>query len=54
MPRLYAQNIPVDNQDTMYNVTLNQVDITGERKWANDTARYRYNQMKYYVKTILP
>jgi len=40
--------------DTMYTVRLPEVDITDERKWANDTARYRYNQMRYYVKTILP
>ncbi len=25
-----------------------------ESKWLNDTDRYRYNQMKYYVTTILP
>lgn len=40
--------------DTLYTVNLKQVDITAERKWANDTDRYRYNQMKYYVTTILP
>jgi hypothetical protein len=40
--------------DTMYMVKLAEVDITDERKWANDTLRYRYNQMRYYVKSILP
>lgn len=40
--------------DTMYMVKLPEVDITDERKWANDTLRYRYNQMRYYVKSILP
>lgn len=30
------------------------VEIKAEREWANDTVQYRYNQMKYYVTTILP
>ncbi len=40
--------------DTIYRVDLNNHDVAGTRKWDNDTVRYRYNQMKYYVKTILP
>jgi hypothetical protein len=40
--------------DTMYSVKLEEVNITDKRKWANDTAWYRYNQMRYYVTTILP
>lgn len=48
-----AQVTPVSG-DTMYMVKLAEVDITDERKWANDTLRYRYNQMRYYVKSILP
>lgn len=40
--------------DTIYSVQLKEVDVMADRKWANDTARYRYNQMKYYVTTILP
>ncbi len=38
--------------DTIYTVHLRQVDVRA--KWRNDTERYRYNQMKYYVTTILP
>ncbi|MBS1585643.1 MAG: DUF4294 domain-containing protein [Bacteroidetes bacterium] len=48
-----AQETPASS-DTMYMVKLPEVDITDERKWANDTLRYRYNQMRYYVKSILP
>lgn len=40
--------------DTMYTVKLPEVEITDERKWKNDTVRYHYNQMRYYVKSILP
>lgn len=55
----YAQNVQAQEKqpvtyDTMFTATLPQVDITDERKWANDTLRYRYNQMRYYVISILP
>ncbi|RYD57328.1 MAG: DUF4294 domain-containing protein [Sphingobacteriales bacterium] len=49
----YAQQNAAD-ADTMYSVQMKEVKVTGERNWQNDTVRYRYNQMKYYVKTILP
>lgn len=49
----FAQQQAVDT-DTMWMVYLREVNVSGERKWTNDTVRYRYNQMKYYVKTILP
>lgn len=38
--------------DTIYTATLKEVNIND--KFLNDTARYRYNQMKYYVKSVLP
>jgi hypothetical protein len=41
-------------QDTLLMVTLPLHKVTGERKWENDTVRYRYNQTKYYITTILP
>ncbi|MEZ5016953.1 MAG: DUF4294 domain-containing protein [Flavipsychrobacter sp.] len=41
-------------QDTLWTSRLDTVHIISARTWANDTVRYRYNQMKYYVKTILP
>src|SRR5690606_25028805 len=40
--------------DAMLMVQLEKVDVTSTRLWANDTVRYRYNQMRYYVTTILP
>lgn len=40
--------------DTLLMVHLPKVDIKTSRDWANDTVRYRYNQMKYLVTTILP
>lgn len=38
--------------DTAYTVQLKKFVVTA--RWKNDTDRYRYNQMKYYVTTILP
>lgn len=40
--------------DTLYRVSLGNHDVNSTRKWENDTVQYRYNQMKYYVMTILP
>lgn len=40
--------------DTLLMVRLPDVQVKDMRKWNNDTARYRFNQMRYYVKTILP
>ncbi len=38
--------------DTVYSAALREVTV--KARWKNDTERYKYNQMKYYVKTILP
>src|SRR5436309_2490909 len=38
--------------DTMYSVQLKEVQV--KARWLNDTDRYHYNQMKFYVTTILP
>lgn len=38
--------------DTIYVAQLKEVNIRG--RWMNDADRYRYNQMKHYVKLILP
>ena len=35
-------------------VRLNEVVIVDQNKFGNDTLRYRYNQMRSYVKKILP
>jgi hypothetical protein len=38
--------------DTIYTARLQEVEIN--ERWKNDTARYRYNQLKHYVKTVMP
>jgi hypothetical protein len=48
----YAQTTAVDAADTMYTMQLKTVNI--KARWLNDTDRYHYNQMKFYVTTILP
>lgn len=45
-----AQHLP--GEDTMYTAQLSEVKV--KARWMNDTERYRYNQMKFYVTTILP
>ncbi len=47
-----AQTTPVNTNDTLYAVRLKEVDV--KARWKNDTERYHYNQMKFYVKSILP
>ena len=51
---MYAQSGYANNNDTMLMVRLKQVDVQAGRNWDNDTVRYKYNQMRYYVTTILP
>jgi hypothetical protein len=46
----YSQDLP----DTIYRVQLGNQDVNSTRIWSNDTTRYRYNQMRYYVTTVLP
>jgi hypothetical protein len=40
--------------DTIYRITLHNQNVSSTRKWADDTARYHYNQTRYYITTILP
>jgi uncharacterized protein DUF4294 len=47
-----AQTQPANSNDTNYTVKLKEVQVLA--RWKNDTDRYRYNQMKFYVTTILP
>ena len=50
---VYAQgNADSVKNDTAYSVQLKPVTV--KAKWLNDADRYRYNQMKFYVTTILP
>jgi Domain of unknown function (DUF4294) len=51
---LMAQQVNIEVKDTTHTIHIPEVDIYGHRHWANDTVRYRYNQMRYYVSTILP
>jgi len=48
-----AQQLFPIYQDTN-RIRLNEVVIIDENKFGNDTLRYRYNQMRHYVKMILP
>jgi hypothetical protein len=48
---MYAQK---QSLDTQWHFTMQPVEITAAREWANDTVQYKYNQMKYYITTVLP
>lgn len=43
-----------DQQPPQSQIQLNEAVIVSTRIFTNDTARYNYNQMKHYVKMILP
>lgn len=45
---------PGSEDDKMLMVRLENVNVVSRRLWENDTVRYQYNQMRYYVTTILP
>ncbi len=52
-----AQDFPtykVINGDTIYAIQLSETIITAKRSFENDTARYKYNQMRYNIKKVLP
>jgi len=40
--------------DTVYLWKLPEAEVRSSQLWDNDTSRYRYNQLKHYVKTVLP
>lgn len=40
--------------EPVYHVQLNEAVVVDSRVFKNDTLRYNYNQMKHYVKLILP
>jgi Domain of unknown function (DUF4294) len=44
----------VVNGDTLKEVQLNEATVVATMYFNNDTTRYRYNQMKYYMKIVLP
>jgi hypothetical protein len=44
-----------DNQSPPeYHIQLNEAVIVAPQIFANDTDRYHYNQLKLYIKTVLP
>ncbi len=51
---VYSTVVVSAQNDTVLHVQMRPVEITSELEWENDTIQYHYNQMKYYVKTILP
>jgi hypothetical protein len=40
--------------DTFLMVRMSEVEVKDAAIWKNDTARYRFNQLRYYVTTVLP
>ncbi|HNB81749.1 MAG TPA: DUF4294 domain-containing protein [Chitinophagaceae bacterium] len=52
----YAQQLfPLQGKDSVGDgIQLNEAVVVSTRLFTNDTARYHYNQMKHYVKMILP
>ncbi len=50
-----TETLVAQNQDApIYSATLRDVVITDTRRFKNDTDLYRYNQLKYYISTVLP
>ncbi len=56
--KVHAQQIfptiSKDDKTREYHVQLNEAVIVATQVFANDTDRYHYNQLKYYIKTVLP
>jgi len=40
--------------DTAILWRIPETEVKSTQLWDNDTSRYRYNQLKHYVKTVLP
>ena len=47
-----AQQKTIAASDTAYTTTLKEIDV--KARYKNDTERYRYNQEKFYVTTVMP
>ncbi len=57
--KISAQQLfPTVNKDgqsqPQYHVQLNEAVVVATQVFANDTDRYHFNQLRYYIKTILP
>ncbi|HMN31996.1 MAG TPA: DUF4294 domain-containing protein [Chitinophagaceae bacterium] len=48
------KNNDKDNNQAIYHIELNEAVIVAPQMFANDTDRYHYNQLKYYIKTVMP
>lgn len=46
--------LPNSQKGVDYHVELNEALIVDKRTFSSDTARYNYNQMRHYVKMIMP
>lgn len=58
-PVAFAQQLfPTPSADMqhapLYHIQLNEATVVASHVFSNDTDRYRYNQMKHYVKIVLP
>lgn len=51
---IFSAIAAIAQQDTVLQFRLPTVTVDAKRNWDNDTIQYKYNQMKYYVTTILP
>jgi Domain of unknown function (DUF4294) len=52
--QIFPTTIKETQADTIEVIQLNEAVVFGKRKWDNDTSRYRFNQMKAYMKIVLP
>ena len=43
-----------DKDPPAYHVQLNEAVVVATQVFANDTDRYHFNQLKHYIKTVLP
>lgn len=43
-----------NNNPPDYHIQLNEAVVVAPQVFANDTDRYHYNQLKYYIKSVLP
>jgi hypothetical protein len=49
-----AQAYKDSESDTIQVIQLQEINFKATMKFSSDTARYNYNQMKFYVKSVLP
>lgn len=52
--QIFPTNTPNEKGAPVYHIQLNEATVVASHIFTNDTDRYRYNQMKHYVKIVLP